>query len=206
MFYPRPPSPCKSEQTRSLLRTSSCLRFGSAESPLASLVVSASSRCLQICSYCAKSGRYPKACLTALSSSSRMLASRRSTPTCFLKENPWRQRRTSWWHGHSTEFPGLRQQQQRHPTLPPSADSGLETLESTVGKLAKPAGGTEGGRTWSSRHSAWRVGRSARHCSCRTVPLARRFPRASVRHPRSCPLDISRQRRPKACLMEQSVA
>ena len=80
------------------------------------------------------------------------------------------------------EFPGLRQQQQRHPTpsapaadVFPSIDSGLVSLVSTVGKLAKPAGGT-GGRTWSSRHSAWRVGRSARHHSCRAVSLARRFP------------------------------
>ena len=83
-----------SEQTRSVLRMSSGLRFASAESPLASLVVSASSRCLWICCCCAKSGRYPKACPTAWSSSSRLLASRRSTPTCFSKENPWCQRRT----------------------------------------------------------------------------------------------------------------
>ena len=75
-----------------------------------------------------------------------------------------------------TEFP------QRHPTpsapaadVFPSVDSGLVSLVSTVGKLAKLAGGT-GGRAWSSRYSAWRVGRSARNHSCRAVSLVRRFP------------------------------
>ena len=43
VFHPRPPSPSWSKQTRSLLGTSSCRRFASAESQLASLVVSASS-------------------------------------------------------------------------------------------------------------------------------------------------------------------
>ena len=79
----------------------------------------------------------------------------------------------SWWHGHSD---GTSRFAATAAATSHALHSGLETLVSTVGKLAKPAGGTGGGRTWSSRHGAWRVGRSARHCSCRAVPLARRSP------------------------------
>ena len=119
--------------------------------------------CLQMCSCCAKSGRYPKACPTA-HSSSRMLASHQSTPTCLLN-TIWHQRRT-FLVARSRNFPVCGNnssdiQRPRHlpPMSPHSADSFLETLVSTAGKTGQPARGT-GGQTWNSRHSAWRVGRS----------------------------------------------
>ena len=69
--------------------------------------------------------------------------------------------------GTVTEFPGLRQQQQRHPTpsapaanVSPSAPTRFwRRLCPPRDKTGQPAGGT-GGQTWNSRHSAWRVGRS----------------------------------------------
>ena len=72
VFYPRAPSPSWSEQTRSLLRTSSCLRFASAEAHSQVLSRRLHRGAYRRGSCCAKSGRYPKACPTAWSSSSRI--------------------------------------------------------------------------------------------------------------------------------------
>ena len=131
-------------KSRHRLVGGSCLRFASAESSLASFVLSASSRCQKICSCCAHSGRHPKACQTAWFPSSRMLASRPSTSTCFPKEKPLASAEDlPGGTVTPTEFPGFRQQQQPQPTpstpaadVFPSVDSVLETLISAVGNLA----------------------------------------------------------------------
>ena len=115
-----------------------------------------------------------------------MLASRRSTPTHFPKVFTCDSRGPSWWHDHSNGSsrsaataaatsnalgPCRRCLHQRQLC---SGDADVHR-----GQTSHPAGGT--GWTWSSRHTAWRVGRSrtAVHHSCRAGLAGSKVPRVS---------------------------
>ena len=147
---PRRRSTMCSTKDRHRLAGGSCLRFASAESSLASLVVSASSRCLWICSSCANSGRHPKACQTAWSPRAGC-----SPHAGLLRLASLASAEDLRWHGHSDGIPRFSATAAATSNALgtcrrclPSVDSVLETLMSAVGKLP-------GWRHWTQRLTSW---------------------------------------------------